>query len=383
MSLTSIEPTTSSTPIAVYLYAGDQIIENVTMGYFYYQDSLGNTSHVTDAAGNLLERYTYSAFGTPAFFDAVGTQLAGSAYGIRHLFNGQLWTQQTGLIDYRNRQALPVMGVFVQPDPLGFAGGDSNLYRYCGNNPINGIDPLGLSTSDGKKYKDGNDGEGTTDSVVVNGNAPDFGGTNNTLGFRDVNSLGGLDNLSQGGGRNSFGGAGGSRLPPLPRLARDSSKKGTVAKAPISTQGYWTNTSGLPTGPTVYILTDAFLRAVLGDTYERVMRAGISEMSFREYALFMSRFDTIFYQDGNKWAYFQYEGQYTSVHGTWLGLQVNYIGVGEGFAARGWPTTQMNNWIDHWNSRPGDTEEIVSGKYPWAAVGYDYFLQQYLSERGH
>jgi hypothetical protein len=62
-------------PIAVYLYAGDQIIENVTMGYFYYQDSLGNTSHVTDAVGNLLERYTYSAFGTPSFFDSTSQPL--------------------------------------------------------------------------------------------------------------------------------------------------------------------------------------------------------------------------------------------------------------------------------------------------------------------
>jgi len=40
-------------PIAVYPYAGDQIIENVTTGFFYYQDSLGNTSRVTDEVGNL------------------------------------------------------------------------------------------------------------------------------------------------------------------------------------------------------------------------------------------------------------------------------------------------------------------------------------------
>src|SRR3954465_1738925 len=36
------------------------------------------------------------------------------------------------------------MGVFLQPDPAGFAGDPSNLYRYCGNNPVNGIDPYGL-----------------------------------------------------------------------------------------------------------------------------------------------------------------------------------------------------------------------------------------------
>jgi RHS repeat-associated protein len=142
--------TNGPAPIAVYLYAGDQIVENVTMGYFYYQDSLGNTSHVTDAVGNLLERYTYSAFGAPTFYNAAGAVIyntAGisvSALGIRHLFQGQLWTQETGLNDYRNRVELPTMGVFLQPDPLGFKGDAANIYRFCNNNAVNRTDPTGL-----------------------------------------------------------------------------------------------------------------------------------------------------------------------------------------------------------------------------------------------
>src|SRR5947207_14654527 len=97
MTAKSTAAANGAASIAVYLYAGDQIIENVTMGYFYYQDSLGNTSHVTDAAGTLLERYTYDAFGTPTFYNAVATQLAGSAYGIRHLFHVPLCTHETRL----------------------------------------------------------------------------------------------------------------------------------------------------------------------------------------------------------------------------------------------------------------------------------------------
>jgi RHS repeat-associated protein len=140
--------TNGPAPTAVYLYAGDQIIENVTTGNLYFQDSLGNTSHVTDAVGNLLERYTYSAFGIPTFFSANNTQLSTSAYGIRHLFQGQLWTQETGLNDYRNRVELPVMGVFLQPDPIGFKGDAANLYRFCNNNAVNRTDPMGLLTRD-------------------------------------------------------------------------------------------------------------------------------------------------------------------------------------------------------------------------------------------
>jgi RHS repeat-associated protein len=158
MSVDNLEATTATTsnpPIAVYLYAGDQIVENVTTGYLYFQDSLGNTSHVTDAAGNLKESYTYSAFGIPTFYDAAGNPritsydaagraITASAFGIRHLFQGQLWTQETGLNDYRNRVELPTMGVFLQPDPIGFKGDAANVYRFCNNNAVNRTDPTGL-----------------------------------------------------------------------------------------------------------------------------------------------------------------------------------------------------------------------------------------------
>ena len=70
--------------------------------------------------------------------------------------------------DYRNRVELPVMGIFLQPDPIGmqmagekpsaqaaaffpagqapksFSSTETNLYRYCHNDPINKTDPLGL-----------------------------------------------------------------------------------------------------------------------------------------------------------------------------------------------------------------------------------------------
>ncbi|MBI3377385.1 MAG: transglycosylase SLT domain-containing protein [Nitrospirae bacterium] len=38
----------------------------------------------------------------------------------------------------------PESGRFLSEDPIGFEGGDVNLYRYVGNNPVNWIDPFGL-----------------------------------------------------------------------------------------------------------------------------------------------------------------------------------------------------------------------------------------------
>lgn len=38
----------------------------------------------------------------------------------------------------------PELGRFLQPDPIGFKGDASNLYRYCGNDWANKTDPMGL-----------------------------------------------------------------------------------------------------------------------------------------------------------------------------------------------------------------------------------------------
>lgn len=38
----------------------------------------------------------------------------------------------------------PIIGRWLEEDPIDFEGADPNLYRYCGNNPTNAIDPEGL-----------------------------------------------------------------------------------------------------------------------------------------------------------------------------------------------------------------------------------------------
>jgi RHS repeat-associated protein len=62
---------------------------------------------------------------------------------VRHLFTGQQWYKDVGLYDLRNRFYSPDIGRFLQPDPIGFWGGN-NLYGYCRNNPVRRRDPLGL-----------------------------------------------------------------------------------------------------------------------------------------------------------------------------------------------------------------------------------------------
>jgi RHS repeat-associated protein len=131
----------SMTPTNAYLCNQNGMVKNLITQRFYYQDALGSTSHLADATGGLLEWYRYDLQGTPMFFDSLNHQL--SASSTRHLFTGQQWYAELGIYDLRNRFYSPDVGRFLQPDPIGFNGDATNLFRYCGNNPTNRRDPTG------------------------------------------------------------------------------------------------------------------------------------------------------------------------------------------------------------------------------------------------
>jgi len=60
------------------------------------------------------------------------------------MFTGREYFFELGIYDFRHRFYYPALGSFLQPDPLGFGGGDANLFRYCGGDPVNRKDPSGL-----------------------------------------------------------------------------------------------------------------------------------------------------------------------------------------------------------------------------------------------
>jgi RHS repeat-associated protein len=112
---------------------------------YYHHDGLGSTIALTGENGELLESYRYDAFGavtilSPSTLDPRPS----TAFGNRFLFTGREWLSQVGLYDYRNRMYSAQIGRFLQTDPIRFAAGDVNIYRYCGNSATNRIDPSGL-----------------------------------------------------------------------------------------------------------------------------------------------------------------------------------------------------------------------------------------------
>jgi RHS repeat-associated protein len=134
----------STSAFYAYVYGAGGVIQNLVNNHYYYQDASGSTTHLANSAGTLIEWYRYDLQGKPVFYNASNNQINGTAYGVRHLFTGQQWYSEIGLYDLRNRFYSPDAGRFLQGDPIGFRGDATNLYRFCGNNPLNRIDPSGL-----------------------------------------------------------------------------------------------------------------------------------------------------------------------------------------------------------------------------------------------
>jgi RHS repeat-associated protein len=130
-----------------YVY-GPELDEVLTMDrsaqkYYYSHDALGSVTEITDNMGNVVEKYTYDAYGTPVIRNAAGTILTASTITNPHMFTGRRLDPETNLFYYRNRVYSPTIGRFLQKDPIGYFD-SMNLFTYVENNPLNYLDPWGL-----------------------------------------------------------------------------------------------------------------------------------------------------------------------------------------------------------------------------------------------
>jgi len=111
-------------------------VQQGTNAYFYHKDGLGSVFNLTDGTGSVVNSYTYRSFGE--IYSQTGSLVQ------PYTFTGREYDLESGLYYYRARYYDPKTGRFWTKDPIGFGGGDVNLYRYVRNNPINFRDPLGL-----------------------------------------------------------------------------------------------------------------------------------------------------------------------------------------------------------------------------------------------
>jgi RHS repeat-associated protein len=106
---------------------------------YYERDGLGSITSLSNSAGALANTYTYDSFGN--LTSSTGTSTNPFQY------SGRDFDPETGFNYNRARYYNPQTGRFVNvnEDPLGFGGGNSNVYAYVANNPTNFNDPIGLT----------------------------------------------------------------------------------------------------------------------------------------------------------------------------------------------------------------------------------------------
>ena len=126
-----------------YVYGKGLLAVVTTSGrYCYHFDGTGSTVALTDMNQTIVNSYAYEPFG----------QILGQQETIPQPFKfvGQygVIAEPNGLYYMRARYYDPNVGRFISEDPLGFGGGDVNLFAYVQNNSVNRIDPSGLAPGD-------------------------------------------------------------------------------------------------------------------------------------------------------------------------------------------------------------------------------------------
>ncbi len=102
-----------------------------------HYDQVGSLRVVADETGNMIKEILYDPFGgiiedsKPELHIPIG-------------FAGGLHDRDLGFVRFGWRDYDTFTSRWTAPDPMGDAGGDSDWYGYCLDDPVNGVDPLGL-----------------------------------------------------------------------------------------------------------------------------------------------------------------------------------------------------------------------------------------------
>jgi RHS repeat-associated protein len=156
--------------VTYYVYAGEDVIAELTdpdgsgsaspaisMRYLYgpsvdqvlaqesasgevqwmLTDHLGTVRDLVNNGGHVANHIKYDSYGNVV-------SESNPAVKTRYKYTGREFDSETGVQYNRARYYDAETGRFLSEDPIGFAGGDANLYRYVSNIPIDSTDPNGL-----------------------------------------------------------------------------------------------------------------------------------------------------------------------------------------------------------------------------------------------
>jgi RHS repeat-associated protein len=102
----------------------------------FIPDIQGSIVGSLDSSSGAITKTGYQTYGE-----------SGTIAGTFRYTGARIDAETNGLYDFRARMYSPVLGRFLQPDPIG-AQGSFNLYAYVNNDPLNKSDPVGLWSFD-------------------------------------------------------------------------------------------------------------------------------------------------------------------------------------------------------------------------------------------
>src|SRR5690606_9413014 len=134
--------------------------------WWYHTDHLGSSTYLTDNFGRPSHYYETLPFGEmivehnqSSYYKSWNPVIKGK-YDNKYKFNGKEFDDATGMYYYGARYYDPRISIFVNVDPLAEQFVGWTPYHYVHNNPINLIDPTGMS-AEGPHDPPGGEDEGT------------------------------------------------------------------------------------------------------------------------------------------------------------------------------------------------------------------------------
>jgi RHS repeat-associated protein len=104
---------------------------------YYFSDRNGNVMALINTNGVIVAQYNYDPFGN------ILTMSGPLANANTYRFSSKEWNDKAGIYYYGYRFYDPNLQRWLNSDPIGELGG-INLYGFVGNDPLNGVDALGL-----------------------------------------------------------------------------------------------------------------------------------------------------------------------------------------------------------------------------------------------
>ena len=129
-----------------------------TAYHYYHGNERMDVEYITDEAGQVVNGYTYDAFGTIV--------TSSEKLQNRYTYNGEAFDKTTEQYYLRKRFYNPKLSRFIQEDE--YRGDGLNLYAFCANNPVMYVDPSGYkgensdSTTSWNDFQSSNAGQGYT-----------------------------------------------------------------------------------------------------------------------------------------------------------------------------------------------------------------------------